>query len=340
MPPKVNIDEYNDVWIFIEQIERQPARVSLELLHKGRELADKLDVSLVAFAIGESLGNLAEELIYYGADRVIIADDPVAKNYRTEVYTDIIVRQATEEKPQIIIIGATPVGRDLAPRVARRLNTGCTADCTGLDIDEDTKLLISTVPAFGGNIMATIICPDHRPQIATVRPGVMLMPGKDVTRKGEITNIKVKIKEEEVKVKIIESIKSKGSGVKLEEAEKIVVAGMGAGDQDTIKCLKELAMLIGGELGVTMPVVEAGFLSHDHIIGQTGKTIRPKLYIGCGVSGAVQHTAGMSESELIVAINNDPNADIFKMADYGIIGNAGEIIPAIIKRIKKENATP
>jgi len=340
MPSKVNVDEYHDVWVFIEQTGERPERVSIELLQKGRELADKLDVMLVAFVIGKSLDDLAGELICFGADRVIVADDPVAKNYRTEVYTDIIARQVAEEKPEIIIIGATPVGRDLAPRVARRLNTGCTADCLGLDIDDDTKLLISTVPAFGGNGMATIICPDHRPQIATVRPGVMLMPEKGAFRKGEIANIKVKIKEEEVKVKILESIKGEGSGVKLEEAEKIVVAGMGAGDQDTIECLKELAILIGGELGVTMPIAEAGFLSHDHIIGQTGKTIRPKLYIGCGVSGAVQHTAGMSESEIIVAINSDPKADIFKIADYGIIGDAGEIIPAIMNRIKTENATP
>lgn len=335
MPSKVNVDEYHDVWIFVEQTGGKPARVSIELLQKGRKLANKLDVFLVAFLIGESLDDLAQELIYYGADKVIVADDPVAKEYRTEVYTDIIVRQAAYEKPDIIIIGATPLGRDLAPRVARRLNTGCTADCLGLDIDDDTKLLISTVPAFGGNVMATIICPDHRPQIATVRPGVMIFPEKDVARTGEITNIKVGIKEEEVKVKILEIINSKESGVKLEEAEKIVVAGMGASDQDTIKCLKKLAKLIGGELGVTMPVAEAGLFSHDHIIGQTGKTIRPKLYIGCGVSGAVQHTAGMSEAEMIVAINNDPKADIFKIADYGIVCDADEVIPAIIAELKR-----
>ncbi len=331
---KIDIDGYRGVWVFVEQTEGEPARVSLELLGKGRELADRLNVELSAFLIGQSVGDLARELIAFGADQVIMADHPLLRDYRTELYTDIISEQATARRPEVLIVGATPIGRDLAPRLSFRLNAGCTADCTGLDIDEENRWFVSTRPAFGGNVMATIICPQNRPQMSTVRPGVMVFPEKDKGRKGVIIDLDLEIDERDVKVKILQSVKATGEGVNIEEAERIVAIGMGAGDEETCDTIKGLARLLGAEVGATRFAVDAGWISHDHQIGQTGKTVRPDLYIGCGVSGAIQHTAGMSGSKIIVAINSDPNAEIFKIADYGIVGDVKKVVPAIISELK------
>ncbi|MGD2126993.1 MAG: electron transfer flavoprotein subunit alpha/FixB family protein [Desulfobacteraceae bacterium] len=335
MTSKIDTNQYRGAWIFVEQTEGQPARVSLELLGKGRELADKLSVELSAFLVGDSLGNLAKELIFYGADRVIVADDPMLKEYRTELYAGVISEQVLKEKPEVLIIGATPIGRDLAPRLSFRLNAGCTADCTGLDIDEENRLFVSTRPAFGGNVMATIICPEHRPQMSTVRPGVMALPEKDESRKGEIVELDLQINIKDVWVEILESVRAKSEGLGIQEADRIVAVGMGAGDEETFSMIKELAELINAEMGATRLAVEAGWISHDHQIGQTGKTIRPDLYIACGISGAIQHTAGMSGSKVIVAINNDHNAEIFKTADYGIVGDIRKMIPAIIAELRR-----
>lgn len=332
--PRVDIDEYRGVWVFVEQTEGAPARVSLELLGKGRELADKLDVALSAFLLGESVQDAAKELVFYGADEVIVADHPLLKEYQTELYTDIISEQVRVRKPEVLIVGASPIGRDLAPRLSFRLNAGCTADCTGLDIDMENRLFVSTRPAFGGNVMATIICPDKRPQMSTVRPGVMALPENDENRKGQVINLEVHVNEEDVKVKILESVKGKSGGVKIEEAERIVAAGMGVGDKETCNMLRELAGLLDAEVAATRLAVEAGWFPHDSQIGQTGKTVRPNLYIACGISGAVQHTAGMSGAKIIVAINNDPNAEIFKIADYGIVGDLREVVPAMISELK------
>ncbi|NQU15794.1 MAG: electron transfer flavoprotein subunit alpha/FixB family protein [Desulfobacteraceae bacterium] len=328
------MDEYRGVWVFVEQTDGQPARVSLELLGRGRELADKLEVELTAFLLGESVQETGQELISYGADEVILADHALLRDYRTELYTNIISREVKVRRPEVLIVGASPIGRDLAPRLSFRLNAGCTADCTGLDIDEESRLFVSTRPAFGGNVMATIICPENRPQMSTVRPGVMVLPEKDEKKEGRTINLDLHFEEEEIKVKILENVKAAGEGVNIEEADRVVAIGMGAEDEETCDMIRDLAQLLDAEVGATRFAMEAGWVSHDHQIGQTGKTVRPDLYIGCGISGAVQHTAGMSGSKMIVAINKDPNAEIFKIADYGIVGDVKEVVPAIISELK------
>ena len=329
-----NLQEYNGLWVFVEQGDRKPARVSLELLGKGRTLADKLGVVVKAILIGQNVTEMAEELIFYGADRVIIADDPIAKDYRTEIYTDIIFKQVLKEKPEILLVGATCIGRDLAPRLSARLNTGCVADCTELDIDKEMRLIVATKPFFGRDLMADIICPFHRPQMVTVRAGVMELKDQDRKRQGELIYIDVNLKKEDTKVKVLETIRSVSDSISLEEADKVVAAGMGVGNKEGFEMVKELAKLLGAQVGATSLPVDEGWISDDKKIGQTGKTIRPKLYIGCGVSGAIQHSAGMIHSELIIAINTNPKADIFNFADYGIIGDVNQIVPAIIKELK------
>jgi electron transfer flavoprotein alpha subunit len=333
MAPTVDVDAYRGVWVFVEQAEGHPARVSLELLGKGRELAGKLDVEQTAFLIGDSVGDLAKELVFYGADRVILADDPLLKDYRTELYTAIISEQVMKEKPEVLIIGGTPIGRDLAPRLSFRVHGGCTADCTDLDIDEENRLFVSTRPAFGGNVMATIICPEHRPQMSTVRPGVMPLPERNESRKGEIIDLHVHFRKKDVKVEVLERVKSRSEGINIQEADRIVAVGMGVGDRETFEMIKELAELLEAKVAATRLAVEAGWTSQDFQIGQTGKTVRPSLYMACGISGAVQHTAGMSGSKIIIAINTDPNAEIFKIADYGIVGDVGKVVPALIAEL-------
>ncbi|RLB27783.1 MAG: electron transfer flavoprotein subunit alpha [Deltaproteobacteria bacterium] len=329
-----NLQEYNGLWVFVEQGDGKPARVSLELLGKGRTLADKLGAVVTAILIGQNVTEMAEELIFYGADRVIIADDPIAKDYRTEINTDIIFEQVLKEKPEILLIGATCIGRDLAPRLSARLNTGCTADCTELDIDKEMRLIVATKPFFGRDLMADIICPFHRPQMVTVRAGVMELKDKDRKREGELIYIDVNLKKEDTKVKVLETIRSVSDSISLEEADKVVAAGMGVGNKEGFEMVKELAKLLGAQVGATSLPVDEGWISDDKKIGQTGKTIRPKLYIGCGVSGAIQHSAGMINSELIIAINTNPKADIFNFADYGIIGDVNQIVPALIKELR------
>jgi len=329
-----NIEEYNGLWVFVEQRDGTPAQVSLELLGKGCDLAEKLEVDVTAILIGHNVSEMAEELIFYGADRVIIADDPLVKEYRTETHTEIIVEQALKEKPEILLIGATSIGRDLAPRISARLNTGCTADCTELDIDKEMRLIVATKPFFGRDLMADIICPSHRPQMVTVRPGVMELKDQDRKRRGEKVYVDVSCKEEDIRVKVLETIRSVSDSISIEEADKVVAAGMGVGNKEGFEMVKKLAKLLGAQVGATSLPVDEGWVSEDKKIGQTGKTIRPKLYIGCGVSGAIQHSAGMINSELIIAINTNPKADIFNYANYGIIGDINEIVPALIKELR------
>jgi electron transfer flavoprotein alpha subunit len=335
-----DFSDYKGVWVFIEQLEGDLTRttLSLEMLGEGRKLADKLGTELVAFLLGYHVKKLAEELIHYGADKVLVADDPVLMNYRTGHYTDIICREALDRKPAILLVGASPVGRDLAPRIAFRLHTGCTADCTHLDIDEEKKILVSTRPAFGGNVMATILCPDHRPQMSTVRPGVMEVPQKNPARKGEVIMLAVTIDEAKDPVKVLSVKKRAHSGMNIQDAERIVAVGMGAGDTSTFAKIEELAKELDAQVGGTRPVVEACLISHDCQIGQTGKTVRPELYLACGISGTVQHTTGMSGAKIIVAINKDANAEIFNFAHYGIVGDASKIIPALIEQIRNAKA--
>lgn len=327
---------YGDIWVYVENRDGKPARVSLELLGAGRALAQRLGVSIWAIVVGEELSLLAKELICWGADAVIVADDPLAGVYRTEVYTRIIADQVAQRRPEVFLVGATPLGRDLAPRIAARLRTGCTADCTGLDIDEETGILVATKPYFGRNLMADIICPSQRPQMATVRPGVMELQDREGDRKGELIRIDVDLQKEDTRVTVLDTVRSISENESLEEAEKVVAAGMGVGDREGFELVGELAELLGAHLGTTSLPVDEGWVSEDHKIGQTGKTIRPRLYIGCGVSGAIQHSAGMINSELVVAINNDPKAEIFQVADFGIIGDVKEIVPALIKQLKAE----
>jgi len=334
MASTIDIKEYRGCWVFVEQSLGRPARVSLELLGKGKELAGKLGVDLTAIVLGDSLASLPQELIAYGAERVLVADDALLKDYRTELYADIIAGQVLDRKPEVLIVGATPLGRDLAPRLSFRLNAGCTADCTGLDIDQENRLFVSTRPAFGGNVIATIICPHHRPQMATVRPGVMPLPEKDADRSGEVVPLKIQIKEEDIKVKILETVEAVSEGVAIEEADRVVCIGMGGADPETFAMIREMADLLDAELAATRLAVEAGWLTHDSQVGQTGKTIRPELYLACGVSGAVQHTAGMTGSKVVVAINSDPEAQIFKVADYGIVGDIKKVITGIIAELK------
>lgn len=332
---KLNLDEYRDVWVLAEQRDGKLRNVVLELLGKGRELADSLKVKLVAILLGNNVEDQCQELINFGADKVIWMDDPKLRHYQTDIYTDIITRQILKFKPEIFIVGATYLGRDLAPRIAKRIDTGLTADCTGLDIDEEARLLVQTRPAFGGNIIATIVTPSHRPQMATVRPRVMKALNRDTARKGEIIKISPDIDEKNIIVRILEIVKEAKKSVNLEEADIIVSGGKGVGAPEKFKVIEELARVLGAEVGASRNVVDAEWIPSTHQVGQTGKTVRPKLYIACGISGAVQHLAGMRESETIVAINNDPEAPIFHIADYGMVADLHQVIPLLIKEIRR-----
>jgi len=340
MTAKKDLSAYKGVWVFIEQFEGKltNSTLSLEILGEGRKLADKLGTDLTAFILGENLAATAGDLVKYGADKVLVADAPVLADYRTELYTDIICKEAEERKPEILLVGASATGRDLAPRISFRLHTGCTADCTDLDIDDEKKILVSTRPAFGGNVMATILCPDHRPQMSTVRAGVMAMPTWDESRTGEVINVAVTAKEEDAKVKVLEVKQHEASAQNIQEAVRVVSAGMGACTGECFDQLKELAKELDAEIGGTRPVFETGLISHDVQIGQTGKTVRPELYLAVGISGTVQHTTGMADSRTVVAINKDPNAEIFKFAHYGIVGDAKTVVPQLIEQLKAVKA--
>ncbi|NNG66488.1 electron transfer flavoprotein subunit alpha/FixB family protein [Caldanaerobacter subterraneus] len=328
------MNEYKDIWVFVEQREQKLMNVSLEILGEARRLADKKGVKACAVLVGYEVKGLAEELIKYGADVVYVIDHPLLKNYTTDAYTKVICDLANSLKPEVILYGATYIGRDLAPRIAARMQTGLTADCTALDIDEN-GLLLQIRPAFGGNLIATIICPERRPQMATIRPGVMKKALMDEGRRGEVIEIKPVIEEKDIRTEIISIIKEARQKVNLEEADIIVSGGRGVGGPEGFKLIEELAEVLGGVVGASRAAVEAGWISSDHQVGQTGKTVRPKLYIACGISGAIQHIAGMGGAKTIVAINKNPDAPIFKIADYGIVGDLFKVIPALIEEIKE-----
>ncbi len=326
--------EGSEVLVFAEQRNNKIARVVFELLGKARELADKLNVKLATILLTEKDNGLSNQLIQYGADRVYLAENSLLKNYQTELYTKVIVEHIKKTKPQIVIYGATNIGRDLAPRIAQRITTGLTADCTGLDITEE-GLLLQTRPAFGGNIMAQIVCPKHRPQMATIRPGVMKAKEKDKKRNGETIRVEVKISEKDKKTEIIKIIRETKKKVNLEEAKIIVSGGRGLGKKENFKLIEELASLLNAEVGASRAAVDAGWISKEHQVGQTGKTVRPKLYLAIGISGSIQHKAGMQNSDLIIAINKDPEAPIFQIADYGIVDDLFKIVPEMIKQLKQ-----
>lgn len=327
-----------DVLIFAEQRHGVLQKVSLELLGAGRRLADDLGIRLGAVLCGYDVRDLADDLIRYGADVVFLADMKELENYCTLPYTAALTQIIKRYEPQIVIYPATHIGRDLAPRVAQRIETGLTADCTGLDIDPETKLLVQTRPAFGGNIMAQIVCPERRPQMSTVRPGIMKPLNPDPGRVGEIINVSVDFEPDDFLVKVLDIVKEARKTVNLEEAKVIVSGGRGVGGPEGFDALRELAELLDGEVGGSRVAVENGWIPQDHQVGQTGKTVRPDLYIACGISGSIQHRAGMMGSKVIVAVNKDPDAMIFKVADYGIVGDLHEILPLMIEAVKEMRA--
>lgn len=331
---KEYLDQFRGVWVFIEQTEGVAASVSWELLGEGKKLAKKLKTELCAMVMGEKVQHLADEAFAYGAEKVYYIDEPVFKNYRTQAYHRATCYMIEKYKPEIILMGATGMGRDLAGAVATEVATGLTADCTGLDVDEKRNLM-QTRPAFGGNIMATIMCDKYRPQMATVRPQVMDMPEKKDGAKGEIIVEKPPVKEEDILSKVLEIIADKkADDMDISGAEIIVSGGRGMMNPDNFKILEELANEIGGTVGASRSAVDAGWMSHSRQVGQTGKTVRPKIYIACGISGAIQHLVGMQDSDYIIAINRDKEAPIFEVATYGIVGDLFQIIPALTKEIK------
>lgn len=333
------MSDARNVWVFIEVVRGKIKGVSLELLGQGRKMADDLGEKLVAIIPGNEIEDFVKMAIHYGADEAIVVDQKELKDYSTDGYTKAMCTLIKKYNPAVLLIGATNNGRDLGPRVSSRMQTGLTADCTELGVDSETRLVKWTRPAFGGNLMATILCPDHRPQIGTVRPGVFKKPEEDTGRKGEIIHETVEFGPDEIRTRIVEVItEAGGADVNLEEAEIIVSGGRGVGGPEGFEVLKELADEIGAQIGASRAAVDSGWISSLHQVGQTGKSVGPKIYIACGISGAIQHVAGMSSSDVIIAINKDPDAPIFNIADYGIVGDLFEIIPELTKRIRSSKA--
>ena len=327
-------DAYQGVWVWIEQFQGQPCSISWEMLGKGKKLAEARSTSLAACVLGEGVEGIAREAIAYGADRVFLIDDPSLRVCRTRPYARCLVHLAQMYKPEIFLLGASSRGRDLAGAVATELHTGLTADCTALDIDPETALLRQTRPAFGGNIMATIICPDHRPQMATVRHRVFEMPQPGPTRQGEIVRQEPLLSEDEIAVKVVDFVAQKEE-VNLAEARVIVAGGGGVGGPEGFAPLRELAKVLRGAVGASRRAVDEGWIPYAHQVGQTGRTVRPDLYIACGISGAIQHLAGMRTSKVVVAINKDPEAPIFEVAHYGVVGDLFQVVPALTEALRE-----
>lgn len=329
-----DISSYKGVWVIAEQYKGVIQSVTYELLGKGRELADKLGVELCAVLLGNDMVAGAGELIHRGAEKVYLVDSPQLGQYQNEPYSKVLIELINEHKPEILLCGATSTGRSLISRVAVKIDAGLTADCTGLEIDQEKRLLLQTRPAFGGNIMATIICPNHRPQMATVRHKVMKEADVDTSRKGEIIKKSYNDNILSSRTKVVKVVEEEGQTVNLSEADIIVSGGRGLGKPESFTLLHELADAIGGAVGASRAAVDADWIAYSHQVGQTGKTVCPKIYIACGISGQIQHLAGMSSSDIIIAINKDPDAPIFKIANYGIVGDLFEVIPALTKKIK------
>ena len=351
----VDLSAYKHVWVYAETRDGKLMGVAKELISEGHRLAREIsaDTKIYALLIGENLDTLAQECFEYGADGAYLIDNPILKNFTTDGYTKAIVDTVKQYKPEIVIYGATHIGRDLAPRVAARLDTGLTADCTRLDVDiktyiayakKDTTLDVSTLdpndpdrglkqtrPAFGGNLMATIVCPRTRPQMSTVRPGVMQKRERAIGAKGEIIRVNVAISDADIRTKIIKIVKEAKEMVSLTDAKIICSGGRGLGGPEGFKLIEQFADKVGGVVGSSRAAVDAGWIDHSHQVGQTGTTVKPEIYFACGISGAIQHLAGMQTSKLIVAINKDPDAPIFGVADYGIVGDLYKVVPQIIE---------
>ncbi|MCF2662085.1 electron transfer flavoprotein subunit alpha/FixB family protein [Pseudoflavonifractor phocaeensis] len=327
-----------DIFVAIEQRAGMVQKVSIELLGEARRLAAELNEQVVAVLMGSGVAGLSDMLCHYGADKVLVVDHPVLEHYTTEPYAKAMTHVIHTYDPDIVLFGATSIGRDLAPRVAGRVHTGLTADCTSLAIEEESKLLLMTRPAFGGNIMATIVCKDYRPQMATVRPGVMPLPEKDESRTGEVELVDAGLSMSDMNVEILEINRNEKKSVDITEAKILVSGGRGVGGPEGYQPLRELADVLGGEVSASRVAVDSGWIEKDRQVGQTGKTVRPNLYIACGISGAIQHQAGMEGSEYIVAINLDEGAPMMKLADLGVVGDLSVIVPKLTEAIKAYRA--
>ena len=327
---KADISAYHGVWVFAEQRGCKLMPVVIELLGEGRKLAEQIGTELCAVLLGENVADLARECIGYGADKVYVADAPELKDYTTDAYTKVIYEAIQQYKPEIVLCGATHIGRDLGPCLSVKCETGLTADCTKLEIDPVDHKIMQTRPAFGGNLMATIVCPEHRPQMSTVRPGVMEKAAFDPDRTGEIVTLKPVFADGDLRVKVLEIVKNLENAVSLTDAKVIVAGGMGLGSKEGFDLLAKLADRLGGVVAASRACVDAGWAPHSWQVGQTGTTVKPAIYIACGISGAIQHVAGMKDSGYIVAINKNPSAAIFELADYGIVGDLYDVIPAIL----------
>ena len=336
----MNLEEYKGVYVFAQQVDNEVSSIALELIGKGKDLAKDLNTTVTAVLVGSNVMGLTEILGEYGADRVIVVDDPELKEYRTEPYTHALASVIEKYKPDVFLIGATAIGRDLGPRVCARIHTGLTADCTQLDIgdfplvptpgkEQKHNQLLMTRPAFGGNTIATIACPEFRPQMATVRPGVMQKLPREAGRKAEIEEFNPGFVPNEKYVEIMEVVKAVSNVADIMDAKILVSGGRGVGSPENFKILDELAEAIGGTVSCSRAVVDAGWKPKDLQVGQTGKTVRPHVYFAIGISGAIQHVAGMEESDIIIAINKDESAPIFDVADYGVVGDLNKIVPVL-----------
>jgi electron transfer flavoprotein alpha subunit len=335
---EIDLSQYSGVWVVAEQKRGVVQSVTFELLGVGRELADRRSSELSAIMIGHGMADAAAELVARGADTVYVIDSPVFEHYQDEPYSRVLSRLINRWKPEIVLAGATAIGRSLIPRVAVMVQAGLTADCTGLSIGEDGHLL-QTRPAFGGNIMATILTPRHRPQMATVRHKVMKALSPDASRPGKLINVEVTNSDKFNRATVAEFVEEEEKTVNIAEADIIVSGGRGLQSPDNFALLEELALALGGAVGASRAAVDSGWIPYSHQVGQTGKTVQPKLYIACGISGAIQHLVGMQSSDVIVAINKDPYAPIFEVATYGIVGDLFQIIPRMIKKLRSEQRT-
>lgn len=345
----MNLAEYKGVYVFAQQVDNEVSGIALELIGKGKDLAKDLDTDVTAVLIGSDVKGLVDVLAEYGADKVIVVDDPELKEYRTEPYAHALASVINEFKPDVMLVGATAIGRDLGPRVSARVHTGLTADCTQLDIgdfpmvaipgkEQKHNQLLMTRPAFGGNTIATIACPDFRPQMATVRPGVMQKAERVPGAKAEVIEFNPGFTPDNKYVEILEVVKAVSDVADIMDAKILVSGGRGVGSPENFKMLEDLAEVLGGTVSCSRAVVDSGWKPRDLQVGQTGKTVRPQVYFAIGISGAIQHVAGMEESDIIVAINKDENAPIFDVADYGIVGDLNKIVPALTEQIKAAKA--
>jgi electron transfer flavoprotein alpha subunit len=334
MMMKRELGDYKGVWVFIEQTAGVAKEVAFELLGEGRKLADELGEELAGVLIGDKVGHLCDEIIAHGADKVYVVEAPELAQYQTDAYTKVFTKLIESYAPSIILLGATYNGRDLGPRVAARVGTGLTADCTNLVIEAESRLCGWTRPAFGGNIMATILCPKHRPQMGTVRPRVFKKSEPDYKRSGKVIHVPSNVEKNDLRTRVVEVLQSCAASINLEDAEIIVSGGRGMCKAENFALLDELAGVVGGVVAASRAAVEQGWKPATHQVGQTGKSVGPKIYIACGISGAIQHIAGIQGSDIIIAINKDLEAPIFQVAHFGIVGDVLEIVPALTESFR------